>query len=96
MKKEHEPNDNRSVRIFDAETLRRALRRIAHEIIERNRDLSGLVLAGIPVRGVALARRLAADIEVIEKTRVATGVIDVSMHRDDLGQRATLARRACL
>ncbi len=90
MKKENEPNENRSVRIFDADTLRRALRRIAHEIIERNRDLRGLVLAGIPVRGVALAQRLAADIEVIEKTRVATGVIDVSMHRDDLGQRATL------
>ncbi len=90
MKKDQPPNENRSVRIFDAEALRRALRRIAHEIIERNRHLDGLVLAGIPARGVALAQRLAADIEAIEKVRVPTGVIDVSMHRDDLRQRATL------
>ncbi len=90
MKKEKSPNENRPIRIFDAAALRRALRRIAHEIIERNRDLGGLVLAGIPARGVALAQRLAADIEAIEKTTVATGVIDVSMHRDDMGQRTTL------
>ena len=77
-------------RIFDAETMRRALRRIAHEIIERNRDLSVLVLAGIPARGVELARRIAVDIEAIGKVRVATGVIDVGMHRDDIGTRAAL------
>ena len=79
-----------AVRIFDAEAMRRALRRIAHEIIERNRDLHALVLAGIPARGVELARRLAADIDAIEKVRVATGVIDVAMHRDDVGTRAGL------
>jgi pyrimidine operon attenuation protein/uracil phosphoribosyltransferase len=78
------------IRIFDAEDVRRALRRIAHEIIERNRDLPALVLAGIPARGVELVRRIATDIEAIEKTRVATGVIDVSMHRDDVGTRAGL------
>jgi len=90
MKKNESPNENNSVRIFDAETLRRALRRIAHEIIERNPDLASLVLAGIPARGVELAQRLAADIEALKKIRVATGVIDVSMHRDDMRQRATL------
>jgi pyrimidine operon attenuation protein/uracil phosphoribosyltransferase len=79
-----------AVRIFDAEAMRRALRRMAHEIIERNRDLHALVLAGIPARGVELAQRIAADIEAIEKVRVATGVIDVSMHRDDVGTRAGL------
>jgi pyrimidine operon attenuation protein/uracil phosphoribosyltransferase len=47
-------------------------------------------LAGIPARGVELAQRIAADIEAIEKVRVATGVIDVSMHRDDVGKRAAL------
>ena len=83
-------NDTEAVRIFDADAMRRALRRIAHEIIERNRDLSTLVLAGIPVRGVALAQRIAADIEAIEKAQVATGVIDVSMHRDDVGTRVAL------
>jgi pyrimidine operon attenuation protein/uracil phosphoribosyltransferase len=70
--------------------MRRALRRIAHEIIERNRDLSALVLVGIPNRGVALAQRIAAGIEEIENVRAATGVIDVSMHRDDVGTRASL------
>ena len=70
--------------------MQRALRRIAHEIIERNRDLSALVLVGIPARGVELARRIATDIEAIEKVNVATGVIDVSMHRDDIGTRAAL------
>ena len=78
------------VRIFDADEVRRALRRIAHEIIERNRDLPALILAGIPARGVELARRIASDIEAIEKVRIPTGVIDVSMHRDDFGRRASL------
>ena len=90
MKQEEQPNDKRAVRIFDAENLRRALRRIAHEIIERNDALETLVLAGIPARGVELAQRLAADIESIEKVRVATGVVDVSMHRDDVRRRGTL------
>lgn len=90
MNQAPQPNDSLAVRIFDAENLRRALRRIAHEIIERNRDLGALVLAGIPARGVELARRLATDIETIEKVRVATGVIDVSMHRDDVRRRGAL------
>jgi len=90
MTKQLKPNDINSVRIFDAATTRRALRRIAHEIIERNSDLSALVLVGIPARGVALAQRLATDIEAIEKARVETGIIDVSMHRDDVRRRGTL------
>jgi pyrimidine operon attenuation protein/uracil phosphoribosyltransferase len=88
--KNRSPNETDALRIFDADEIRRALRRIAHEIIERNRDLAALVLAGIPARGVELARRIAADIEAIEKVPVATGVIDVSMHRDDVGKRAAL------
>jgi pyrimidine operon attenuation protein/uracil phosphoribosyltransferase len=90
MNEKEKSAEEKLVRIFDAETLRRALRRIAHEIIERNRDLGALVLAGIPARGVALAERLAADIAALEKIEVAAGVIDVSMHRDDVRQRATL------
>jgi pyrimidine operon attenuation protein/uracil phosphoribosyltransferase len=90
MSKTRPTNESDAVRIFDAETMQRALRRIAHEIIERNRNLSALVLVGIPARGVELARRLAAVIEAIEKVRVATGVIDVSMHRDDIGTRRAL------
>src|SRR5919108_3985335 len=85
-----QPNEQSSVRIFDAETMRRALRRMAHEIIERNADLNALVLAGVPARGVTIAQRLAAEIETLTKVRVATGVIDVAMHRDDVRQRAKL------
>jgi pyrimidine operon attenuation protein/uracil phosphoribosyltransferase len=90
MSKNRPTNESDAVRIFDADAMQRALRRIAHEIIERNRDLSALVLVGIPARGVELARRIQADIEALEKVRVATGVIDVSMHRDDIGTRAVL------
>jgi len=78
--------------VLDAEAINRALRRIAHEIIERNSDLSLVVLAGIPSRGVEIARRLAGIIESLAKTAVGTGVIDVSMHRDDVGKRAELPR----
>ena len=75
---------------MDAEAIRRALRRIAHEIIERNADLASVVLAGIPSRGVEIARRIAGFMEEFEKTAIETGVIDVAMHRDDVGQRAEL------
>ncbi len=76
--------------VMDAEAIRRALRRIAHEIIERNPDLSAVVLAGIPSRGVEIARRIGALMEEIGQAPIATGVIDVAMHRDDVGQRADL------
>ena len=78
--------------VMDAEAISRALRRIAHEIIERNPELASVVLAGIPSRGVEIARRLAGIIESLAQTAVGTGVIDVSMHRDDVGKRAELPR----
>jgi pyrimidine operon attenuation protein/uracil phosphoribosyltransferase len=77
---------------MDAEAINRALRRIAHEIIERNPELASVVLAGIPSRGVEIARRLAGIIESLAKTAVGMGTIDVSMHRDDVGKRAELPR----
>jgi len=75
---------------MDAEAIRRALRRIAHEIVERNPRLEKIVLAGIPSRGVEIARRIAAFIHEIEKIDIETGVVDVAMHRDDVGTRAEL------
>ena len=75
---------------MDAADIQRALRRIAHEIIERNPDLRTVVLAGIPSRGNEIARRIAEFIRSIEKIDVASGVIDVAMHRDDVGTRAEL------
>jgi pyrimidine operon attenuation protein/uracil phosphoribosyltransferase len=79
-----------AVPILDAEAIRRALRRIAHEIIEANPDLKKVVLAGIPSRGVEIARRVGDVIRKIENIEVETGVIDVAMHRDDVGTRSEL------
>jgi pyrimidine operon attenuation protein/uracil phosphoribosyltransferase len=76
--------------IMDAEAIRGALRRIAHEIIERNPQLTHVVLAGIPSRGVEIAQRVAGLIHEFEKINVETGVIDVAMHRDDVGTRSEL------
>jgi pyrimidine operon attenuation protein / uracil phosphoribosyltransferase len=78
--------------VMDADAINRGLRRIGHEIIERNPDLASVILAGIPSRGVEIARRIAGIIQSLEKTPIATGVIDVSMHRDDVGKRADLPR----
>jgi pyrimidine operon attenuation protein/uracil phosphoribosyltransferase len=70
--------------ILDAPAIERALRRIAHEIIERNPDLTRVALIGIPSRGVEIARRLAALIQQFSGVQVFAGVVDVAMHRDDL------------
>jgi pyrimidine operon attenuation protein / uracil phosphoribosyltransferase len=88
--KQTKQNSAAAVPIMDAEAIRRALRRIAHEIIERNPRLGKLVLAGIPSRGVEIAQRIAAFIREIEKIEIETGVIDVAMHRDDVGTRPEL------
>jgi pyrimidine operon attenuation protein/uracil phosphoribosyltransferase len=76
--------------VLDAAAIQRALNRIAHEMVEQNGDLSSVVLAGIPSRGVEISRRLAEFVREIAKVNVATGVIDVAMHRDDVGTRAEL------
>jgi pyrimidine operon attenuation protein/uracil phosphoribosyltransferase len=76
--------------VMDAAAIGRALRRIAHEIVEGNTDLPGLVIAGIPACGTAIAQRLAAAIQSAHGATVETGVIDVAMHRDDLGIRSEL------
>jgi len=83
-------NSSAAVPIMDAEAIRRAIRRIAHEIIERNPQLAKVVLVGIPSRGVEIAERIAAFIHDIEEIDIETGAIDVAMHRDDVGTRAEL------
>jgi pyrimidine operon attenuation protein / uracil phosphoribosyltransferase len=85
-----DPARTSGVPIMDAEAIQRALRRIAHEIIEQNADLKSVVLAGIPLRGVEIARRLAEFIREVAKIDIETGTIDVAMHRDDVGTRAEL------
>lgn len=76
---------------MDADAIRKAIRRIAHEIIEQNHDLKRLVIAGIPTRGKIVARRIASHIEEIEGVAPCLGVVDVSMHRDDLATRARVS-----
>src|SRR5437899_2162350 len=88
MNDSKQSSSSAAVPIMDAEAIRRALRRIAHEIIERNPDLRLIVLAGIPSRGDEIARRIAGFIAEIEKIEVDSGVIDVAMHRDDVGAHA--------
>lgn len=68
----------------------RAVVRIAHEIVERNRGSEGLVLLGIPSGGVPLAQRIAAAISAIEDREVPFGAVDVTMYRDDLRLRPTV------
>jgi pyrimidine operon attenuation protein/uracil phosphoribosyltransferase len=81
-----------TVPVLDAAAIERALRRIAHEVIERNPDLESVVLAGIPSRGVTIAQRLAEIIRSLGQGEVQSGAIDVSMHRDDVGIRRELPR----
>jgi pyrimidine operon attenuation protein / uracil phosphoribosyltransferase len=72
----------------------RALTRISHEILESNRGTDGLVILGIPTRGVVLARRIAENIQRIEPAAIASpadivGALDVTMYRDDLSRHPT-------
>jgi len=70
--------------ILDETGMRRALVRIAHEILEKNRGLKGVVLVGLRNRGDHLARRVAEYIREIEGTAVPVGIMDVTLYRDDL------------
>lgn len=67
---------------LDASDIQRALKRIAHEIAERNRGVENVVLVGIRTRGVPLAERIAANLEAIEG-KVAVGALDIALYRDD-------------
>jgi pyrimidine operon attenuation protein/uracil phosphoribosyltransferase len=70
-------------KVMDQETIRRAITRMAHEIVERNKGASALGLVGIPRRGVHLAQRLAAAIENAEGVRIPVGTVDITEYRDD-------------
>ena len=70
--------------VMDADRMARALTRISHEILERNRATDDLALVGIRTRGVPLARRIAANLKQITGADVATGALDITLYRDDL------------
>lgn len=75
--------------VMNSGEISRALRRVAHEILERNKGPEGVVLMGIPSRGVPLARRLAESLSEIERVTIPVGSLDVTMHRDDLRRQPT-------
>ncbi len=76
-------------RVMDETDVSRALKRIAHEIIERHRGAGGLVLMGIHTRGVPISGRIARFIAEIEGSDVPVGALDIGLHRDDLDERPT-------
>ncbi len=89
--------------IMDDSAIRRALTRIAHEVVEKNKGIEGCVLVGIRTRGIYLARRAAERILDIEGVPVAVGELDITPYRDDRpstgsgdgAEKETQAREAC-
>jgi pyrimidine operon attenuation protein / uracil phosphoribosyltransferase len=77
--------------VLDADQIARVCARMAHQILEANRGAQDLVLMGIPTRGVALARRLAAVMDEVEGVDLPVGALDVTMYRDDLRRQPTRA-----
>lgn len=70
--------------VMDADRISRALTRIAHEIVERNRGVENIALVGVRSRGVPLARRIARSLREITGDDVGTGALDITLYRDDL------------
>ena len=77
-------------RVMDAEDMQRATWRMAHEVVERNHGLDGVVLIGLQTGGVPLAARLGEALERIEGVEVPVGSLDVAFYRDDIGLRPVL------
>ncbi len=76
--------EEKAVSVMDADKIERALTRIAHEILERQREVEDLVLVGIRTRGVPLANRLQRKIAQIEGKEIPVGILDITLYRDDL------------
>lgn len=70
--------------VLDSQTMARVLTRIAHEILEKNKDTEDLCVIGIRTRGVTIAQRIASCIETIDRHKVLVGVLDITLYRDDL------------
>lgn len=73
--------------VLDEQAIRRALTRIAHEIIEKNKGIEGCVLVGIKTRGIYIAKRLAERIQQIEAVSIPVGELDITLYRDDLTKK---------
>jgi pyrimidine operon attenuation protein/uracil phosphoribosyltransferase len=84
-----EPAMHEKAKVMDADAIRRAIVRMAHEVLERNRSAAGLAVVGVQTRGAPLARRLAAAIETIEGMPVPVAVLDTRPFRDDRPDRGS-------
>lgn len=84
-----DPDEHPPRPVMSDSDIARALRRIAHEILEHNRGADDLVVLGIPTRGVVLAHRLVAVMAEVEGADVPVGALDITMHRDDLRSQPT-------
>jgi pyrimidine operon attenuation protein / uracil phosphoribosyltransferase len=89
MKKQEPAGIHYKATLMDRDQIRRAVKRIAHEIVERNGGVEGIVVVGIRRRGVPLAQRIAEYIEQIEGRPIPVGALDITLYRDDF-QRLTL------
>jgi len=78
--------------ILDSEGIRRALIRVAHEILEGNKGTKDLVLIGIRTGGAHLANRLQTEIQAIEKAEIPLGIVDITLYRDDLSELGPQAK----
>ena len=85
------PSETTGRTVLDDRDIARALTRISHEILERNKGAGDLVLLGIPSRGVPLAHRIAARMSTVEDHDVPVGSLDMTMYRDDLRMRPARA-----
>lgn len=77
-------------KLLDEAAIKRAIKRISHEIIERNKGTEDLILVGIKTRGMPLAKRIEKNIEEIEGVTIPTGELDISLYRDDLSNKDTV------
>ncbi len=78
------PKKQKAVLVMDAKTIQRAILRIAHEIVEKNRGAENMAVIGIQNRGAYLAERIARLIEKIEKVKIPVGLMDITLYRDDV------------
>ncbi|HEX8832672.1 MAG TPA: bifunctional pyr operon transcriptional regulator/uracil phosphoribosyltransferase PyrR [Abditibacteriaceae bacterium] len=82
--------------LLDNDDIKRALKRVAHEIVERNRGTSNVVLIGIHSRGVPIAARIGAALKEIEGAEVPTGALDIALYRDDYSTHSATPHRSAV
>lgn len=94
MNKNSEKTPRAPGTLMDESDIARALKRIAHEIVERNRGVENLAIIGILTRGAPLSKRIAAQLEQIEGARVLAGELDIALYRDDYSTRSATPRKS--